>query len=65
MDGLGLYVLFSSISVISGRWNGEHEGLWAMKRRFGSERISPSAGFEPETRDLKSGALTARPYSIL
>ena len=26
MDGLGLYLLLNSISVISGRWKGEHEG---------------------------------------
>ena len=32
-----------------------------MKRRLGSGRISPPAGFEPGTRDPKSGALTARP----
>ena len=32
-----------------------------MKRRLGSERISPLAGFEPATREPKSGALTARP----
>ena len=40
---------FNSISVISRRWKGEHERLCAMKRRLGSERISPSAGFEPAT----------------
>ena len=32
-----------------------------MKRRLGSGRISPPAGFEPVTRDPKSGALTAQP----
>ena len=31
-----------------------------MKRRLGSGRISPPAGFGPATRDPKSGALTAR-----
>ena len=40
---------FSSISVISRRWKGEHERLCAMKRRLGSGRISPPAGFEPAT----------------
>ena len=35
------------ISVISRRWKGEHERLCAMKRRLGSGRISPPAGFEP------------------
>ena len=38
---------FNSISVISRRWKGEHERLCAMKRRLGSGRISPPAGFEP------------------
>ena len=40
---------FDSISVISRRWKGEHGRLCAMKRRLGSGRISPSAGFEPVT----------------
>ena len=40
---------FNSISVISRRWKGEHERLCAMKRRLGSGRISPPAGFEPAT----------------
>ena len=40
---------FNSISVISRRWEGEHERLCAMKRRLGSGRISPPAGFEPAT----------------
>ena len=40
---------FDSISVISRRWKGEHERLCAMKRRLGSGRISPPAGFEPVT----------------
>ena len=58
---------FNSISVISGRWKGEHERLCAMKRRLGSGRISPLAGFDlqrdsnPRPREPKSGALTARP----
>ena len=40
---------FNNISVISRRWKGEHERLCAMKRRLGSGRISPPAGFEPAT----------------
>ena len=43
------YVPFNRISVISGQWKGKHERPCAMKRRLASERISPSAGFEPET----------------
>ena len=49
MDELGFYVPFNSISVILGRWKGEHEMLCAMKRRLDSEKISPPAGFEPAT----------------
>ena len=47
MDG-GVRVLcpFNSISIISRRWKGEHERLCAMKRRLGSGRISPPAGYE-------------------
>ena len=41
---------FNSISVISRQWKDEHERLCAMKRRLGSGRISPPAGFEPATR---------------
>ena len=40
---------FNSISVILRRWKDEHERLCAMKRRLGSGRISPLAGFEPAT----------------
>ena len=40
---------FNSISVILRRLNDEHERLCAMKRRLGSGRISPPAGFEPAT----------------
>ena len=40
---------FNSISVISRRWKGEHERLCTLKRRLGSGRISPPAGFEPVT----------------
>ena len=48
-DELRFYVPFNRISVISGQWMGKHERPCAMKRRLASERISPSAGFEPET----------------
>ena len=50
MDGwVRVLRLFNSISVISRRWKGEHERLCAMKRRLGSGRISPPAGFDPTT----------------
>ena len=48
MDELRLNVPFNRISFISGRCKGEHEKLCAMKRRLGSEIISPPAGLEPE-----------------
>ena len=47
---------FNSISVIQRRWKGEHERLCAMKRRLGSGRISPPAGFEPATPWSKVGS---------
>ena len=40
---------FNSISVISRQWKDEYEKLYAMKRRLGSERISPPVGFQPAT----------------
>ena len=59
MDELRFNVPFNSISFISGRWKGEHEKLFAMKRRLGShithlQRVSSPRAFDP-----KSGALTA------
>ena len=47
-DELQFNVPFNRISFISERWNGEHKKLCAMKRRLGSEIISPP-GLEPET----------------
>ena len=50
MDGwVRVLCPFNSISVISRRWKSEYERLCAMKRRLGSGRISPQAGFEPAT----------------
>ena len=37
MDELGFYVTFNNISVMSGRWKGEHERFCAMKRSLGLE----------------------------
>ena len=48
-DELRFDVPFNRISVISGQWKGKYGRPCAMKRRLASERISPSAGFEPET----------------
>ena len=43
MDELRFNVPSNNISFISGRWKGEHEKLCAIKRRLGSEIISPPA----------------------
>ena len=70
MDGwVSVLRPFNSISVISRRWKGEHERLCAMKRRLGSGRISPPAGFEPATpwsevgSANRSATRTLRKYS--
>ena len=55
MDDLGVYVLFSRISVISGPWKGEHERLCAMKRHLGSNRISPPANCSAAEVSVKIG----------
>ena len=47
---------FNSISDISRWWKGERGRLCAMKRRLGSGRISPPAGFEPATPWSKVGS---------
>ena len=47
MDGFGLYVLVFSNTVILRRWKVENGGIGcAMKRRLGSERISPRFSLE-------------------
>ena len=48
MDDLRFYVLFNSISVISGRWDGDTERLYAMEPRF---RLEPGAA---RTRSARS-----------
>ena len=40
---------FYSISVISGRWDGDNERLCAMGPSYWLERFPPPAGFEPGT----------------
>ena len=41
MDDLRLNVNFNSMSVISGRWNGDNERLHAMESRLGLKRYPP------------------------
>ena len=49
MDDLRVYVLFKSISVISGQWLDDNERLCAMEPDFQSERFPPQAGLEYRT----------------
>ena len=49
MDNLQFYVLFNSISVISGRRADENERLCAMEPRLRVKRSSPKAGLELTT----------------
>ena len=49
MDDLRFYVLFNSISVISGRWADDNERLCAMEPRLRLKRSSPQAGLELTT----------------
>ena len=49
MDGLGLYILFNSISFISGQWKCEYERLCAKKGHLELQTILPPAGFDPES----------------
>ena len=44
MDDLRFYVLFNSISVISGRWADDNERLCAMEHRLRLKRSSPQTG---------------------
>ena len=49
MDDLRFYVLFNSISVISGRWADDNDRLCAMELRLRLKRSSPRAGLELTT----------------
>ena len=44
MDYLRFYVLFNSISVISGRWADDNERLCTIETLFTIEKISASGG---------------------
>ena len=46
MDDLRFYVLFKSISVISGRWADDNERLCAMEPPLRLKRSSPQAELE-------------------
>ena len=49
MDDLQFYVLFYSISVISGRWPGDNKKLCATESRLRLKRSVPLAVLEPGT----------------
>ena len=47
MDDLQFYVLSASISIISGRWAGDYERLFAMEPSLRSKRSPHRVGLEP------------------
>ena len=51
MDDLRFYVLFNSVSVISGRWAGDNERLCAMKPRLRLGRFRLEQGSSPGPLD--------------
>ena len=53
-----IYVLFNSITVISGRWACDNIRLCAMEPRLRSKRFPPQAGLEPETARSVHNRLT-------
>ena len=69
MDDLGFYILFNSISVISGRWANDKERLCAMElclrlRRFHLERGSNLGPFSYQKYyDCVKGFIKTRPVT--
>ena len=49
MDEWLFYVLFNSVSVISGQWVGDNERLFAMESHLRLKESLPQVGFEPGT----------------
>ena len=47
MDYLRYYIILNSISVISGRWAGDTERLYAVELGLRLERSPHQAGLEP------------------
>ena len=56
MDNLQFYVLFNSVSIISGSWELDYERLFAMKPSLGLERFPSIAQIEPRTTILASSS---------
>ena len=46
MDELRFYILFKSVSVVSGRWSDDNERLCAVEPRSQLKRSPPQAGHE-------------------
>lgn len=49
-DYLRGYVHFNSISMVSGQWLGDYEGMYAINPRLRLGRFSPQAELEPLDR---------------
>ena len=64
MDDLRFYVLFNSISVISGRWKDYDKRLCAMETCFTVEKISHRAELEPGTVRSLPGLLFGKELFI-
>ena len=58
MDDLRFYVLFNSVSVISGRWTDDNERLCAMGPRLRLKRSLPQAEIESRTVGSRGQRLT-------
>ena len=60
MDDLRFYVIFNSISVISGRWLVDNERMCAIEPILRSERFPPQARLEPGIARSEGERLTHR-----
>ena len=58
MDDLTFYILFDSISIISGRWVGNNERLCAMEPHLRLKRSPPQVGLKLGTTRSVSQHLT-------
>ena len=65
MNDLGFYVLFNSISVISGWWADDNEKLCAMENPFTVEKITPQVGLELRITRSVGQSLTHRATGAL
>ena len=50
MDDLRFYILFNSISVLSGQWLDDNENMWANGTLFMVMNVG-GGGFKPEPLD--------------